>query len=146
MGRAYSADLRGRVLDAVAAGSSARSAAARFGVGVATAIRWVRRHRETGERTARRQGHPARSKLDPHAAFLMGLIEETVDITLAEMQERLASERGIRAGIGTLWRFFHRRGVTVKKRPGMRASRTVPTSARRARTGSRSSPSSIPSA
>ena len=144
MGRAYSADLRGRVPDAVEAGSSARSAA-RFGVGVATAIRWVRRHRETGERTARRQGHPVRSKLDPHETFLLGLIAETVDITLAEMRARLAAERGVRAGIGTLWRFFHRRGVTVKKRPGMRASRSAPTSARRARPGSRSSPSSTPS-
>lgn len=145
MGRAYSADLRGRVIEAVEAGSSARSAAARFFVGVATAIRWVRRHRETGERTARRQGHPVRSKLDPHEPFLMGLIEETVDITLAEMRERLVAERGVRAGIGTLWRFFHRRGVTVKKRPGTRASRSVPMSARRARPGSRSSPISTPS-
>jgi transposase len=145
MGRAYSADLRGRVIDAVDAGSSARAAAARFGVGVATAIRWVRRYRETGERAARRQGHPVRSKLDPHEAFLLDLIDETVDITLAEMRKRLETERGVRAGTGTLWRFFHRRGVTVKKRPGMRASRSAPTSARRARPGSRSSLSSIPS-
>ena len=29
---------------------------------------------------------------------------------------RLAEERGVRAGIGTLWRFFDARGVTVKKR------------------------------
>ncbi len=100
MGRAYTADLRGRVLDAVEAGSSARSAAARFGVGVATAIRWVRRHRETGERTARRQGPPIRWKLDPHEVFLLGLVEETVDITLAEMQARLAGERGVQAGFG----------------------------------------------
>ena len=143
MGRAYSADLRGRVIDAVGAGISARSAAERFGVGVATAIRWVRRHRETGERTARPQGHPVRSKLDPHEPFLLGLIEERVDLTLAEMRERLATERGVRAGIGTLWRFFHRRGVTVKKRLGMRASRSVPMSATRGRPGSRPSPSSI---
>ena len=140
MGRAYTADLRGRVLDAVEAGSSARSAAARFGVGVATAIRWVGEGRGGG----RRQGPPIRWKLDPHEVFLLGLVEETVDITLAEMQARLAGERGVQAGIGTLWRFFDRRGVTVKKSPGMRASRTVPTSARRARPGSRASRSSIP--
>ena len=39
MSRACSDDLRDRVLDAVAAGSSARGAASRFGVGVATAVR-----------------------------------------------------------------------------------------------------------
>ena len=87
----YSSDLRRRVLDAVDGGSSARQAAARFGVGVATAIRWVRRWRETGERTARKQGHPIRSKLDAHEADHLGLIEETVDITLDEMRRRLAA-------------------------------------------------------
>ena len=102
-----------------------RRAAARFGVGVSTAIRWVRRWRETGERTARRQGHPVRSKLDVHEAYLLGLIEETVDITLDEMRRRLAEERSVRAGYGTLWRFFDRRGITVKKRRAMQASRSV---------------------
>jgi transposase len=114
MSGAYSIDLRGRVLDAVDAGSSARQAAARFGVGVATAIRWVRRWRETGKRTARKQGHPIRSKLDAHETWLLGLIEETVDITLDEMRHRLAEDRGVHAGYTTLWRFFDRRGITVK--------------------------------
>jgi transposase len=125
MSGAYSVDLRERVLDAVDAGSSARQAAARFGVGVATAIRWARRWRETGERTARKQGHPAGSKLDAHEAYLLGLIEQTVDITLEEMRLRLADERSVRAGYGTLWRFFDRRASTVKKRQAMRASRSA---------------------
>ena len=126
MSGAFSADLRGRVLDAVEAGSSVRRAAARFGVGVSTAIRWVRRWRETGERTARKQGHPIRSKLDAHDTYLLGLIEQTVDITLDEMRHRLAEERGVRAGYGTLWRFFDRRRITVKKRRAMRLSRSAP--------------------
>lgn len=126
MSRAFSVDLRGRVLDAVEAGSSVRRAAARFGVGVSTAIRWVRRWRETGERTARKQGPPIRSKLDAHDAYLLGLIEQTVDITLDEMRHRLAEERGVRAGYGTLWRFFDRQRITVKKRRAMRLSRSAP--------------------
>ena len=87
----YSSDLRRRVLDAVDGGSSAREAAARFGVGVATAIRWVRRWRETGERTASKQSHPIRSKLDAHEPSRLGLVEETIDITLEEMRRRLAA-------------------------------------------------------
>jgi transposase len=82
--------------------------------------------RETGERTARKQGHPIRSKLDAHNAYLLGLIEQTVDITLDEMRHRLAEERGVRAGYGTLWRFFDRRRITVKKRRAMRLSRSAP--------------------
>ena len=127
MGRAYSADLRGSVIDVVCSGTSARGAATRFGVGVATAIVWVRRWRETGERTARRQGNPGGSKLDAHEGFLLGLIEDRRDITLEEMRARLLEARGVSAGVGTLWWFFDARGITVKRRRATRASRIVRT-------------------
>jgi len=128
MARAYSQDLRDRVIDAALTAVSARQAAARFGVGVATAILWVRRARETGERTARPQGQPRRSKLDPHRAFLLSLIKAKDDISLAEMQERLAVDRGLSASVGTIWTFLDRAGLTFKKSPRMRWSRTVLTS------------------
>jgi transposase len=124
MARAYSQDLRDRVIDA---GTSARQAAERFGVGIATAIVWTRRARE-GERSARKQGQPTRSKLDPHRAYLLGLIEAEPDITIAEMQARLASEAGISASVGTIWTFLDRAGLTFKKRPPTRPSRSAPTS------------------
>lgn len=128
MARAYSQDLRDRVLSATADGSSARSAAGRFGIGIKTAIEWVRRARETGETAARRQGQPKGSRLDEHDAFLRGLVAETDDITLAEMQVRLREERSVKVGITTLWRFFDTRGVTFKKRASTPRSKTVPTS------------------
>ena len=123
MSRAYSADLRERVLAAVAAGQSARGAALRFGIGPATASRWVRRWRETGERTARKPGHPPRSKLDAHAPYLLGLVAAQVELTLAEVQRQLVRKRGVRAAIGTLWGFYRQQGLTYKKRPAMRRSR-----------------------
>jgi transposase len=48
MGKARSDDLRVRVVEAVAAGASRRQAAARFKVGVSSAIRWVSLQAETG--------------------------------------------------------------------------------------------------
>jgi transposase len=98
MARAYSQDLRDRVLAATAEGLSARQVAARFGVGISTAIVWVRRARQGGERSARLQGQPRRSKLDAHIDFLLGLVERICDITLREMQVRLRDERGVLAG------------------------------------------------
>ena len=124
MARAYSQDLRDRVIDA---GTSARAAAERFGIGVATAIVWVRRARE-GERKARPQGQPRRSKLDPHRNYLAGLIAAEPDVAIAEMQERLRSEAGVSASVGTIWTFLDRAGLTFKKRPPTPASRTVRTS------------------
>jgi len=127
MGRAYSQDLRDRVLAAAAGGLSARKAAARFGIGVATAIVWVGRERRNGERSARRQGQPKGSKLDAHADFLLALIAETPDMTLHEMKARLMETAGLSAGIGTLWRFFDLRAITVKKKRRTRLSRGAKT-------------------
>ena len=128
MARAYSQDLRDRVIGAALSGTPARKAATRFGIGVATAIVWVRRARETGERTARRQGQPRRSKHDRHREFLLGLIDGTPDMTLVEMQERLRDEQGVSASIGTIWTFLDRCDLTVKKSLRMQRSRTAPTS------------------
>ena len=84
MARAYGDDLRGRVLDAAIKGASARASAVRFGVGVSTAIAWIRRARLDGERSARRQGKPRGSRLDAHERFVLGLIEADRDVTLDE--------------------------------------------------------------
>jgi transposase len=128
MARAYSQDLRDRVIDAALAGVPARHAAARFGIGDATAIVWVRRARQTGERRARKQGQPRRSKLDPHRDYLLELIATMPDLTISELLERLLVERGIKASRATLWTFLDRCGLTFKKRRPMRASRTDQTS------------------
>lgn len=128
MARAYSQDLRDRVIDAALTGTSARQAAARFGVGLATAIVWVRRARQTGERAAHKQGQPRRSKLDPHRDYLLELIAQTPDLTISELVERLVAERGVMASRATLWTFLDRCGLTFKKSPPMRASRTARTS------------------
>ena len=115
MARAYSHDLRTRVLEAVATGTSRRQAAARYRVGIATVVRWAAHAATTGQTTAGRQGRPRGSKLDAHEAFLLTLIDQSDDITLAEMQARLRADCGVSAGLGTLWRFFAARDVSVKE-------------------------------
>jgi len=127
MGRAYSGDLRERVIDAVEGGLSRRAAADRFGIGVSTAVTWLRRWRESGEREARKQGARPGSKLDLYEAFLLSLIGGEVDVTLEEMRALLWTEKGVASGTGTLWRFFDARGITVKKRRAMRRGSPAPT-------------------
>jgi transposase len=105
----------------------ARHAAVRFGIGLATAIVWARRARETGERTARRQGQPRRSMLDAHGDYLEQLIAATCDITLAEMQAKLLEERGVKCSIGTLWKCLDQRKLTVKKSRRTPRNRTART-------------------
>ena len=128
MARAYSQDLRDRVIDAALEdGTPARHAAARFGVGIATAIRWVRQARESGDRRPGRQGQPRRSKLDPHRDYVLGLARGT-DMTLTELAERITAERGVAVGRTAVWAFLCRAGLTVKKRPRTPKSRNGRTS------------------
>jgi transposase len=126
MGRPYSQDLRERVVDAAGA-TSRRQAAARFRVGVATAIRWMSALTTTGTVAARPQGRARRSKLDPHEAFLRSLINAKDDMTLEEMRARLRDEHDLTVGLGTLWSFLDARGLTYKKRQPTPQSRTVRT-------------------
>ena len=142
MGRALSVDLRLRVVQAIDGGLTTREAARRFAIGIATAGAWHRLWRRTGSVAPGRQGPPVHSKLDAHEAFIMALVEADRDITLTEIAERLAAERGVEASRALVWYFFDKRGVTFKKRPRTRPSRTARTSRAGARPGSTTSSTS----
>ncbi len=129
MGHCLSGDLRKRVVCEVERGSSRRAAAARFGVSASSAIRWVQAVRKSGTSEAKPQGGDRRSKrIEAHHNFLMETIADRKDVTLAELQELLVKRRRARFGIGTLWRFFDRHGITVKKRRRMPTNSNGPTS------------------
>lgn len=127
MGRALSGDLRLRVLKAADEGMSARQAAARFGVGVSSAIRWIARAK-IGELGPRPQGRRRASSLDAHEAFIAGLIGERKDITLNEMVERLVAEQSVRISRSALSAWLRGHRWTFKKSPRTHWSRTAPTS------------------
>jgi transposase len=125
MGRpAYSDDLRGLVIAEVAAGASRRSAALRFKVSPSTAIRWVEFHAETGS-VSPPKGRKPRSPLEPHTSWLLGLIDGEPDLTLAEIEQRLLVDRGVRSTDSSIDRFFKRHKVSFKKKESTR-SRTRP--------------------
>jgi transposase len=125
MARALSEDLRSRVLAASADGMSARSAAARFGIGISTAIAWIASARQ-GQLTPVKQGRRGGSRLDVHEVFIVGMIEEAKDITLNEMVLRL-EEKSVSIGRSALDVWLRKRGWTFKKRPLMQWSRNEPT-------------------
>jgi transposase len=128
MPRTLSVDLRERVVAAVAAGVSCRAAAARFGVGVSSAIRWCARLRQTGSVVPGQLGGDRRSaRIEAHAPMILDLVERKPDATLAEIQAELATT-GLQVSIAAVWRFLRRRRITRKKRPRTLPSRTAPTS------------------
>jgi len=119
MARAYSSDLRVRVIRAVEGGFSARGAGRRLGIGESTATAWVGRWRRTGSAEAKSQKGRSRSPLKAHTAWLLALIGERADLTLEEIRE-LLGERGV--GVSSIWRFFDRHGISFKKNRARRGA------------------------
>jgi transposase len=128
MAKYLSEDLRVRVIEAVRTGASRRQAAARFGVSVSSAIRWVAEWRASGRTAPRAQGGDRQSdRVEAEADFLLARVAATPDVTLAELREALWRERCVRVAVSTLWRFFERRRITLKKRRRMPPSRSART-------------------
>jgi transposase len=128
MAKALSIDLRDRVIRAVASGISRRQAAERFDVSASSAIRWCALKEASGSAAPKRQGADCLSgRIEAHATLILRLVDEIPDITLVALQRQLAG-RGIAAGIATLWRFFRRRRITLKKSRRTRPNTIGPTS------------------
>ena len=116
MTRSLSGDLRGRVIAAIEDGVSTREAARRFpdrnldGWGLVSPLS---RDRRDGGHASRASRH-ARSSMRTRFSFSASS-RRAPDVTLAEIGERLAVERGVRAAPSTVWLFLDRRGITFKK-------------------------------
>jgi len=124
MARAYSQDLRGRVVASVDGGLSRRAAARRFSVAVSTVIEWVDAWEAEGRLVARPMGGDHRSCLKEERTWLLALIEATPDLTLEEVRAALAA-RGIHVGYGTVWRFFAAQGISFKKNRARQRARAA---------------------
>ena len=127
---ALSVDLRERVVRAVVdEGMSRNGAARRFGVSIASAVRWLQRFQATGEISPAPTGGDRRSdRIEAHREYLLGLIGRQPDITLLEIQERLIANCGERFSLSVIWRFFDRHEITFKKKPRMPRNSSAPTS------------------
>jgi len=118
MAKPYSIDLRERVVAVVETGGlSRRQAASRFGVGVSTAINWVRRFRDTGSvAPGQMGGHKPKSISGEHHAWLVARTREK-DFTLRGLVSELA-ERGLKVDYRTVWNFVHAEKLSFKKNRG----------------------------
>lgn len=128
MGQPLSMDLRKRLLAAIDAGMSCRSAAERFGVAPSTAIRWQAQRRATGGFGPKPQGGDMRSRrVEERQDEILALWRARKDITLDELRQELG-KTGLIVAHATLHRFFVRHNITRKKRQATRSSRIGPTS------------------
>jgi putative transposase len=128
MARAYSIDLRERVIGAIQAGTSCHQAAAQFRVAVSTAALWAQRFRATGSAApAQIGGYRPKGIRGEHRDWLIERCRAR-DFTLRGLIVELA-ERGLKVGYRSVWTFVHAEGLSYKKsrhRPRTRPSRHRP--------------------
>jgi transposase len=116
--RAYSLDLRQRILDAYRAGEGTQpELARRFRVSLSFVEKLLHQHRTSGSIAPRPHGGGQRRRIDPeHEPVLLRLIDARNDATDAEMAALFAAETGLVVSPRTVNRMWHRLGVTHKKR------------------------------
>jgi len=123
MARQYSQDLRRRVVASVASGRTCRATAARFGVSVASVVKWSQRRRATGSAAAKPMGGWRPLRLTGEREWLLVRIAEKPYLTLRAVVAELA-ERGTPASYGAVWRFFKHEGITFKKNAARQRARS----------------------
>src|ERR1700722_1925205 len=94
MARAYSLDLRERVVGAVAAGQSCRSVAKTFMVSVASVVKWSQRQRVVGSPAALKMGGHRPYLVARERDWVLARIAEKPDLTLRALLRELA-DRGL---------------------------------------------------
>jgi putative transposase len=122
--RAYSEDLRSRVVAAVEEEGLAKAKVARrFKIDRATVYRYLAR---AGQGNLKAKTSPGRTrKLSPEQMqALQKQLETHSDNTLMEHAERFAEEHGVELAFSTVNLYCRRLGITRKKRASMLKSET----------------------
>ena len=116
MTKPYSMDLRNRVVAAVETeGMTRHQAAARFGIAVSSAIKWVARYRKTGTAAPSKiGGYKQKTLRGEHAAWLIQRCQEK-DFTISQLVEELQGVRGLKVDRRSVWEFLHAEGLSHKK-------------------------------
>jgi Transposase. len=121
--QAYSQDLRERVLRALDRGDRPTEIARRFEVSRIWVYQVRHRVQATGERSSLRIGGYRRSRLADSEPVLRSWIAAEPDLTLTELQRRLA-EQGVAIKIGALWHQLDKWNLTFKKNSARQRART----------------------
>jgi len=112
--RAYSTDLRERVVSAVVAGETTRIIADRFGIAVSSVVKWHQRYRATGSVAPGKTGGHRKIIPELHRDFIIDRINRTPHLTVRGLRDIL-DKRGIAVSRHAVWTFLHREGLSFKK-------------------------------
>ncbi len=117
--KAYSLDLRQKIVDAHAVGDiSQRKLARNFGVTLSFVQNLLKRHRELGTIAPKARTQQTPTKLNAEQIdVLRQLVEAQPDATLGELREQLYQKTSVLIGVATVDRMVRLKlNLTVKKK------------------------------
>jgi transposase len=116
--RAYSIDLRQRIVLAVDSGEGSQAEIAeQYGVSLSFVERLLRRWRTSASITPL-SGKPGPKRiLEPYGAWLRAAVQRQPDATLTELCERLAQAHGVHVHPSQMWRELQVLDLPLKKVP-----------------------------
>ena len=112
---------------AVDGGMSRRAAAGRFGVSVASAVKWLRRFERLAV-AAKPQGGDPKSRIKPSTRVFWERSRRSPTSRLRSFAPGWPPRMASRSTTGTMWSFVHRARAQLQKKRAWPASRTGPTS------------------
>ena len=113
--RAYSLDLRQRVLEALESGQSQPVVAQRFSISLSSVQRYARLHREQGHLSSKPSPGKARSVSAEQAPELEALVRSRTDWTLESLRAAWQQRTGRRLSTSALHRNLRWWGLSHKK-------------------------------
>ena|SRR6266436_503790 len=116
MGKPYSEDLRRNVVHAIESGHTYEETAELCDVSISSVSRFLTRWRSTGSVSPEKFGGYKGYALERHRYRITRWLGAQPDITLAELQARLAKER-VAVSQTSIFRFVRHLGFTFKKKP-----------------------------
>ena len=115
--KAYSLDLRQKIVDAYAEGNiSQRQLAKQFRVALSFVEKLLKQQRETGNIAPKKRTNQTPTKLNSEQLqVLQQLVEAHNDATLEELRDLLEAQTGVHIGRSTVDRMLTKLELTVKK-------------------------------
>lgn len=113
--KAYSKDLRERIVEACEQAESHQSVAKRFKVSRRTVDRYWKSYKERGSFECGKMGGHRRRRFNQQDGTLKGWIKEQGDLTLEQLQQRACQQLNIQMSISGLCRHLKRIGLSYKK-------------------------------
>jgi transposase len=128
MGKPYSEEVRRGVVRAIESGHTYEEVADTYGVSVSSVSRFLARLRRSGSVSPAKFGGYKGYALEQHEKRITQWIVQRPDITLSELQARLAKDN-VSVSQAAIFRFLRHLGFTFKKKPTR--GRTRPAGRRR---------------